>query len=61
MARNGSSRGADEGRRGALSRKARQCLEIVKEAEALRAGPWLLPAPGREGHVTPSGRIQALQ
>lgn len=36
-------------------------LEIIAEAEAMRAGPWLLPAPGREGHVTPSGCIQALQ
>lgn len=36
-------------------------MEIIAEAEALRSGPWLLPAPGRAGHVTPSGAIQAFQ
>jgi integrase len=30
-------------------------MEIVREAAALRTGPWLLPARGDEGHVTPSG------
>jgi integrase len=34
---------------------------IVAEAAALRAGAWLLPARGREGHVTPSGVLQAVQ
>jgi integrase len=36
-------------------------MEIVHEAAALRIGPWLLPAPGDEGHVTPSGVLQAVQ
>jgi integrase len=34
-------------------------MEIVQEAAALRTGPWLLPARGNEGHVTPSGVLQA--
>jgi len=36
-------------------------MEIVHEAAALRTGPWLLPARGDEGHVTPSGVLQAAQ
>jgi hypothetical protein len=36
-------------------------MEIVHEAAGLRAGPWLLPAGGSEGHVTPSGVLQAAQ
>ena len=36
-------------------------IEIVHEAAALRTGPWLLPAGGEEGHVTPSGVLQAAQ
>jgi integrase len=38
-------------------------LDIVREAEALRPSKsrWLLPALGREGHVTPSGVLQAAQ
>ena len=36
-------------------------MEIVHEAAALRTGPWLLPARGSEGHVTPSGVLQAAQ
>ena len=36
-------------------------MEIVQEAAALRNGPWLLPAPGDRGHVTPSGVLQAVQ
>ena len=36
-------------------------VEIVHEAAGLRTGPWLLPAGGSEGHVTPSGVLQAAQ
>lgn len=36
-------------------------MGIVHEAAALRTGPWLLPARGDEGHVTPSGVLQAAQ
>lgn len=36
-------------------------MEIAHEAAALRAGPRLLPARGDEGHVTPSGVLQAVQ
>ena len=36
-------------------------MKIVHEAAALRTGPWLLPARGDEGHVTPSGVLQAVQ
>jgi integrase len=36
-------------------------IEIVQEAAALRAGPWLLPARGRKGHVTTWGVLQAVQ
>jgi integrase len=36
-------------------------MEIVHEATALRTGSWLLPARGDEGHVTPSGVLQAAQ
>jgi integrase len=36
-------------------------MEIVHEAAALRTGQWLLPARGRERHVTPSGVLQAAQ
>jgi hypothetical protein len=36
-------------------------MEIVAEAAGLRTGPWLLPAGSNEGHVTPSGILQAVQ
>jgi integrase len=36
-------------------------MEVVHQAAALRTGPPLLPARGREGHVTPSGVLQAAQ
>jgi integrase len=36
-------------------------VEIVHGAAGLRTGPWLLPAGGSEGHVTPSGVLQAAQ
>jgi integrase len=40
---------------------SKPAMEIVQEAAALRTGPWLLPARGDEGHVTPSGVLQAVQ
>jgi integrase len=36
-------------------------LEIVREAAALCTSSWLLPASSREGHVTPSGVLQAVR
>lgn len=36
-------------------------LEILREAEALRAGPWVLPAMRGAGHVTIWGLIDAMR
>jgi integrase len=36
-------------------------MEIVQVAAALRQGDWLLPVARGEGHVTPSGVLQAAQ